>query len=61
MMERVHRREGILGGCMVTDNDPNRHCRDCKHRWIDTMDPSWIASQEMRARLREFQEKKNAL
>ena len=23
-----------LGGCVVTDNDPNHSCKDCGHKWI---------------------------
>jgi len=23
----------VLGGCLVTDNDPKWECNDCNHRW----------------------------
>ena len=24
-----------LGGCIVTGNDPDWHCKDCGHQWVD--------------------------
>jgi len=26
----------ILGGCCVTDDDPDWHCKECKHEWSDS-------------------------
>ena len=23
----------MLGGCCVTDDDPDLHCKECKHEW----------------------------
>jgi hypothetical protein len=36
----------ILRGCLVGDDDPNLHCRKCKHEWSDdNIDyRSWIDS-----------------
>ncbi len=34
--ERVH-----LGGCLVSDHDPNRHCNDCEADF-DTTNPDLI-------------------
>lgn len=31
--EQIERKEIILGGCLVTDNDPKWKCNDCNHRW----------------------------
>ena len=31
--EQVERKEIVLGGCIVTDNDPKWECNDCLHRW----------------------------
>jgi len=32
-MEAARRGEIELGGCIVTGNDPDWHCADCKHEW----------------------------
>jgi len=53
-MQRAERGEIKLGGCMVTDSDPNRYCRACKHRWIDTTDPWWIEREQLRQRLKKY-------
>ena len=29
LMEQAERGEVILGGCVVTDNDPGLYCKDC--------------------------------
>ena len=26
----------MLGGCCVTDDDPDWHCKECKHEWSDS-------------------------
>ena len=26
----------VLGGCYVTDDDPDRHCNDCENEWNKT-------------------------
>ena len=28
-----------LGGCEVTDNDPNHSCKDCGHKWMAQWKP----------------------
>lgn len=33
MMEEAQRGKIILGGCCVTNDDPEWHCKDCEHRW----------------------------
>lgn len=25
--------EIILGGCVISENHPYHHCKDCKHKW----------------------------
>jgi hypothetical protein len=57
-MKRVERGEGILGGCMITGNDPNRYCPACRHRWIDETDPAHIASRQLIESVRLFRERK---
>lgn len=32
-IEAYERKEVILGGCLVTDNDPDYGCLCCNHRW----------------------------
>ena len=29
----VERKEIVLGGCIITDNDPKWECNLCLHRW----------------------------
>ncbi len=31
--EALKKGELVLGGCCVTDNDPNWHCNECGHEW----------------------------
>jgi hypothetical protein len=31
--EQVERKEIVMGGCLVTDNDPEWECNVCHHRW----------------------------
>ena len=33
MKESIEKKEIVLGGCCVTDNDPKWECNDCNHRW----------------------------
>ena len=33
MSEAASRGEIVLGGCIVNDDDPEWHCKDCKHNW----------------------------
>lgn len=33
MMERSKRQEIVLGGCVMEDDAPNRHCLSCQHQW----------------------------
>ncbi len=33
MMEEAQRGKIVLGGCCVTDDDPEWHCKDCEHQW----------------------------
>ncbi|WP_168625685.1 MULTISPECIES: hypothetical protein [unclassified Cryobacterium] len=32
--ERAERGEIILGGCLLTGNDPDWSCRECGHLWV---------------------------
>ena len=31
--EELSKKEIVLGGCLITDNDPKWECNDCNHRW----------------------------
>jgi len=33
MEEAIEKKEIVLGGCYVTDNDPKWECNDCQHQW----------------------------
>ena len=33
MEESIEKKEIVLGGCIVTDNDPKWECNNCDHRW----------------------------
>ena len=33
MLEDLDRGRIVLGGCCVTENDPEWHCKDCEHEW----------------------------
>lgn len=33
LAEDYHQSKIVLGGCCVTDNDPTRECRKCKHQF----------------------------
>ena len=32
-MEARERGDVALGGCCVTEDDPDWHCKDCEHEW----------------------------
>ena len=36
--EALERKEIILGGCLVTNNDPRWECNDCNHQWGERED-----------------------
>ena len=57
-MERAARGEFKLGGCELSPENPNRHCSSCGHRWLDKTDPSWIAGEELRTRLKRYQDER---
>jgi len=31
--DALEKKEIVLGGCCVTDNDPKWECNDCNNRW----------------------------
>jgi hypothetical protein len=31
--ESLEKKEIVLGGCLVTNNDPRWACNNCHHRW----------------------------
>ena len=33
MLEQLHRGEIALGGCCITDDQPNWRCKKCEHGW----------------------------
>jgi hypothetical protein len=33
MEEQLDKKEIILGGCIVSDNDPKWECNSCHHQW----------------------------
>ena len=33
LMERAQRREIVLGGCWLSDQEPQWHCKDCEDEW----------------------------
>jgi len=43
LKEALEKKEIVLGGCIVTENDPKWECNGCNHRWnnsdkIDSFD-----------------------
>ena len=36
LMEDSALRKVELGGCVIEENAPDRHCNDCEHQWIKT-------------------------
>jgi len=33
LKEKLEKKEIVLGGCVVSDNDPKWECNNCNHRW----------------------------
>lgn len=33
--EELEKKEIVLGGCLITDDDPQWECNSCLHRWGD--------------------------
>ena len=33
MMEKSTKGKIVLGGCCITDNQPNKHCTECEFEW----------------------------
>lgn len=33
MITAAERGEIVLGGCCITEDDPEWHCKDCEHEW----------------------------
>jgi hypothetical protein len=33
LMELAERREIVLGGCLLSDKEPQWHCKDCEDEW----------------------------
>ena len=38
MQQQVEKKEIVLGGCLVTDHDPEWECNVCNHRWGERED-----------------------
>ena len=36
--EELEKKEITLGGCIVTDHDPEWECNSCYHRWGERID-----------------------
>ena len=36
LMEDSALRKVELGGCVIEENAPDRHCNDCEHQWMKT-------------------------
>jgi len=36
-VEEAEKGKVMLGGCCVTDDDPDWHCKECKHVWSDSL------------------------
>ena len=41
IIEQVERQEIVLGGCIVGENQPDRHCVSCEHEWQIVRKPEW--------------------
>lgn len=35
LQKEIEEKKVILGGCIMTGDDPDYFCNDCKHRWRD--------------------------
>ena len=33
LKKNIDKGKVVLGGCCVTDDDPDRHCNDCEYDW----------------------------
>ena len=33
LQEEMKKKKIVLGGCIITDNDPQWECNSCHHRW----------------------------
>lgn len=33
LQEEIKKKNIVLGGCIITDNDPQWECNSCHHRW----------------------------
>ena len=38
LKEALEKKEIVLGGCVVSDNDPKWECNNCNHRWNENSD-----------------------
>ena len=38
MEKQIERKEIVMGGCIVTDHDPNWECNECYNRWGERED-----------------------
>ncbi len=36
--EELERKEIVLGGCLITDQDPKWKCNNCHHKWGERED-----------------------
>jgi len=36
--DALEKKEIVLGGCCVTDNDPKWECNECSHQWGERED-----------------------
>ena len=36
--DALEKKEIVLGGCCVTDNDPKWECNECSHQWGECED-----------------------
>ena len=39
--ELEKRQEIMLGGCVLEENQPDRHCFNCDHEWQIVRKPEW--------------------
>ena len=33
LQDQIKQKKIVLGGCIITDNDPQWECNSCHHRW----------------------------
>jgi transposase-like protein len=33
LQDEIKKKKIVLGGCLITDNDPQWECNSCHHRW----------------------------